>query len=221
VIRGKDGIGAIIIFSKDGSAVQGDLLSIFAYGIGILQLISQLKKDFHLVEQPWYADNAGADRKFDRIQSQSLQLVELGSTFIGEPTALNKWLEGKIQHWTATVAGLALAVANFPQSSYSGLQWLLQQEWQFVHQRVVKNIGEKFPDVQKELFLLALFDDTINSDDRCLASQSNMPLPNPVLSADKNYEQASILSSSHILAASSGVGEFRSADHIGILRSEM
>jgi hypothetical protein len=51
----------------------------------------------------------------------------------------------------------------------------LQQEWQFV-QRVVKNIGEKFPDVEMEMnqtFLpAALFNDTIDSDDPCLALAS-------------------------------------------------
>jgi hypothetical protein len=69
VIRGKDGNGAILIFSKEG-VVQGDPLSMFAYGIGILTLIHQLKKEFPLlVEQPWYADDDGAGGKFDRIRS--------------------------------------------------------------------------------------------------------------------------------------------------------
>jgi hypothetical protein len=80
VIRGKDGNGAVIIFSKEG-VVQGDPLSMFAYGIGILPLIRQLKKEFPLVEQPWYADDAGAGGKFDRMRSQFLRLVELGPTF--------------------------------------------------------------------------------------------------------------------------------------------
>jgi hypothetical protein len=123
------------------------------------------------------------------------------------------------------VTSLAAAAVKFPQSTYSGRQCSLQQEWQFV-QRVVRNIGEKFPDVKKELnhtFLPALFSDTIDNNDPRLAlaglpvKHAGLAFPNPVLSADKNYE-ASMLSLSHILAAFPGVDEFRSADHIAIVR---
>jgi hypothetical protein len=84
---------------------------------------------------------------------------------------------------------------------------LLQQEQQFM-QRGVKDIGKKFPGVEKEMtqtFLPALFDDTIDSDDPRLAllclpvKHFGLALPNPILSADKNYEVC-ILSLSHILA---------------------
>jgi hypothetical protein len=45
----------------------------FAYGISILLLIRQLKKEFPLVEQPWwYADDAGAGGKFDRQDQESI-----------------------------------------------------------------------------------------------------------------------------------------------------
>jgi hypothetical protein len=193
-----------------------DEFDMFAYGTDVLPLIChQLKEVFPLVEQPWYANDAGAGRKFDRFRSQFLQLAGLGPTFgyfpnptkniiivaqhnlestkvalanlafkvktgeryqlggfIEVPAALYEWLEGKIQHWSMAVAGLACwAAAKFPQSAYPGLQQLLQQEWQFV-QRVLKDIDEKFPHAKKEMsqtFLPALFDDTINSDDPCLA----------------------------------------------------
>jgi hypothetical protein len=239
----------------------------FAYGIGILPLIRQLKKEFPLVEQPWYTDNAGAGGKFDRIRSQFLRLVKLGPTFgyfpestksilivaqhnlesatsvfvdlhfkvktgerylggfIDEPAAQDEWLDRKIQYWSKAMAGLAVAAAKFPQSAYSGLQRSLQQEWQFV-QRIVKDIGGKFPFVEKEMnqtFLPALCDDAISSDDPRFSlaglpvKHAGLALPNPVLSANKNYE-SSMLSLSHILAAFCGVNGFRSADHIAIVR---
>jgi hypothetical protein len=42
----------IFLFSKEG-ITQGDTLSMFAYGVGILPLIHRLKLKFPAVEQPW------------------------------------------------------------------------------------------------------------------------------------------------------------------------
>jgi hypothetical protein len=64
VLRGNDGHAAFI-FSKAG-VTQGEPLSMFAFGIGILPLIRQLKVEFPQVEQPWYADDARAGAKIRR-----------------------------------------------------------------------------------------------------------------------------------------------------------
>jgi hypothetical protein len=57
---------------------------------------------------------------------------------------------------------------NFSQSTYTGLQKSLQQEWQFV-QRVVKDSGDSFTDVEEALskaFLLpSLFDNVFDDND--------------------------------------------------------
>jgi hypothetical protein len=60
----------------------------FAYGIGILPLICQLKAEFPQVEQPWYADDAGAGAKFDEIERFFRRLCEIGRLFgyYPEPT---------------------------------------------------------------------------------------------------------------------------------------
>jgi hypothetical protein len=68
VICNNNGSGSgVFLFSKEG-ITQGDPLSMFAYGIGILLLIHRLKQEFPTVEQPWYADDAGAGGKFDAIR---------------------------------------------------------------------------------------------------------------------------------------------------------
>jgi hypothetical protein len=64
MLRGNHG-HSVFIFSKEG-VTQGDPLSMFAYGIGMLPLICQLKTEFPQVEQPWYANDAGASTKFDK-----------------------------------------------------------------------------------------------------------------------------------------------------------
>jgi hypothetical protein len=98
----------------------------------------------------------------------------------------------------------------------------LQQEWQFV-QRVIKEIGGKFTEIEKAIsqaFLPALFGDVLDEDDPRLAL-ANLPvkhagglaIPNPVRSSDMNYE-ASILASSHLAA---GVEKFHSSDHLAVI----
>jgi hypothetical protein len=79
VIRGNNGTG-VMLFSKEG-VTQGDPISMFAYGVGVLPLIRQLKKQFPEVGQPWYADDAGAARNFDSIRSHFIRLQEIGPNF--------------------------------------------------------------------------------------------------------------------------------------------
>jgi hypothetical protein len=79
VIRGKGGT-VVLIFSKEG-VTQGDPLSMFGYGIGILPLIRRLKIEFPAVKQPWYADDAGAGGSFTDLQQFFLRLQEIGPAY--------------------------------------------------------------------------------------------------------------------------------------------
>jgi hypothetical protein len=74
---------------QQGRITQGDPLSMFAYGIGILPLsICLLKVKIPAVEQPWYADDAGAGRKFAEICHFFSKLQDIGPNFgyYPEPT---------------------------------------------------------------------------------------------------------------------------------------
>jgi hypothetical protein len=53
----------------------------FAYGLGILPLIRKLKSEFTYVNQPWYADDAGAGGNFRSIRLFFKRLQELGPDF--------------------------------------------------------------------------------------------------------------------------------------------
>jgi hypothetical protein len=76
MIRGNNGTGAVL-FSKEG-VTQGDPLAMVAYGIGLLPIIRQLKAEFPAVEQPWYADDAGAGGSFQGIRAYFQRLQEIG-----------------------------------------------------------------------------------------------------------------------------------------------
>jgi hypothetical protein len=149
----------------------------------------------------------------------------LGGFFIGEDEALNEWLGEKTKFWTEAVTDPTSVTQAFPQAAYSGLQKILQQEWQFV-QRVTKGIGPEFASIRKTLaktFLPALFGDEYdNSDTRCALAGlpvkwAGLAIPDPTTSAQPNYK-ASILLYSHIMAAFRGVDVFQLTDHLKVVR---
>jgi hypothetical protein len=73
--------GTATFLSSTEGVTQGDLLSMFAYSIGVLPLIRLLKDQFTRVKQPWYADNAGAGGKVSDIRSFFRKLQEIGPNF--------------------------------------------------------------------------------------------------------------------------------------------
>ena len=68
------------LFSREG-VTQGDPLSMFAYGVGILPLIRQLKAAHPSCIQPWYADDAGSAGTFESIDHFFADLVKIGPDF--------------------------------------------------------------------------------------------------------------------------------------------
>lgn len=79
VIRG-DIHHCVFLLSQEG-VTQGDPLAMILYGLGLLPLIRQLKAEFPDVEQPWYADDAGAGGTFTSIRAHFKRLQELGPKF--------------------------------------------------------------------------------------------------------------------------------------------
>ena len=86
VIRGRGG-SMVLLYSKEG-VTQGDPLSMFCYGIGILPLIRKLEHEFPTVKQPWYADDAGAGGCFTDLRKFFQRLQEIGPAYgyFPEPT---------------------------------------------------------------------------------------------------------------------------------------
>ena len=63
--------------------------------------------------------------------------------FAGDREADYRWLAEKVQGWTESAKKMSGVARKHPQSTYSGLQKSLQQEWAFV-QKVTPNIGTPF-----------------------------------------------------------------------------
>ena len=68
--------------------MQGDPLAMIAYGIGIPQLIKNLKQEIPDFTQPWYAENAGALGTFTRLETyfDSLTREGAGRSYHPKPT---------------------------------------------------------------------------------------------------------------------------------------
>jgi hypothetical protein len=79
VLRGNNG-AANFLCSEEGVS-QGDPLSMFACGVGILPLIRQLKAELPQVEPSWHADDAGAGGKFEDIRRLFRRLEEIGPNY--------------------------------------------------------------------------------------------------------------------------------------------
>ena len=71
-----DGSGHFL-HSKEG-VTQGDPLAMIAYGIGVLPLIRDLRRDHPCITQPWYADDVGTGGKFGYVMAHFRDLQMRG-----------------------------------------------------------------------------------------------------------------------------------------------
>ena len=76
ILRMHKGNEVSIIFSKEG-VTQGDPLSMVVYGIGMIPLTLQLKREILDCFQPWYDEDAAAGENFDKIEEYFIKLTEL------------------------------------------------------------------------------------------------------------------------------------------------
>ena len=73
--------------SKEG-VTQGDPLAMITYGVGVLPLICNLRRDHPRVTQPRYVDDARAGGKFGDVMShfRDLQLRGPARAYFTDPT---------------------------------------------------------------------------------------------------------------------------------------
>jgi hypothetical protein len=75
VVCGENG-HALFVFSKEG-ITQGNPLAMAIFGILLLLLIRQLKREIPDISQLWYADDAGARGNFESLCCCFEQLQEI------------------------------------------------------------------------------------------------------------------------------------------------
>jgi hypothetical protein len=76
----------IFLLSKEG-VTQGCPLAMVAFGLAVMPLVRQLKREVHQVHQAWYADDAAADADFTSIKIFMERLIELGPDYGYYPEA--------------------------------------------------------------------------------------------------------------------------------------
>ena len=76
-----------IIFSKEG-VTQGDPLSMVVYGIGMMPLTLQFKREIVYYFQPWYSNDTMVEAKFGKILDyfNKLDALRLARGYFSEPT---------------------------------------------------------------------------------------------------------------------------------------
>ena len=67
--------------SSEEGVTQGDVLAMILYGLALLPIIKELKRNFPNLQQPWYADDAAAAGKFQQIKDFVLELMEKGPKY--------------------------------------------------------------------------------------------------------------------------------------------
>ena len=129
--------------------------------------------------------------------------------FFGCKECKDAWLTDSCNKWAAAVGTLAKLADRLPQTAYSGLNFVLQNQWQYV-QRVILDTGAFFEPVERALrqefipALMGLPKDEISGCFRELLSQSvgkgGIGIRNPV---DRtNHVQATSLEAASYLVMS-------------------
>ena len=72
------GDGSVHFLHIKGGVTHGDPLDMIAYGIGVLPLLMEIQGSHPRVTQLWYADDAGAGGKFERILAHIWDLQAWG-----------------------------------------------------------------------------------------------------------------------------------------------
>lgn len=94
-----------VLYSSEGTT-QGDPLAMPMYAFATVPLIKKLHRNHGDVNQVWYADDASATGKIQRLREWWSQLALQGPKFGYFPNAAKTWLVTKEKHLAAARAFL-------------------------------------------------------------------------------------------------------------------
>jgi hypothetical protein len=81
IIRSSQGADFTIFLLSRKGVTPGCLLAMVAFGLAVVPLIRQLKREVHQVHQAWFADDAAAAADFTSIKSFMERLIKLGPAY--------------------------------------------------------------------------------------------------------------------------------------------
>ena len=152
MVRNTEDESGHFLHSKEG-VTKGESLTMIAYGIGVLLLIRDLRRDHPHVTQPWYADDAGAGGSFEAVMShfRDLQLKGPARGYFPEPTkSILVVAEQNVPRAKEYFRGMGIKIVT--GSRYlGGFVGEREKESQWVRSKVegwaesVKNIGRGDP----------------------------------------------------------------------------
>jgi hypothetical protein len=92
IIRSSHGADFMIFLLSREEVTQGGPLAVVAFGLAVMPLTRQLKREVHQVHQAWYANDAAAAADFTSIKIFMERLIELGPAYGYFPEALKSIL---------------------------------------------------------------------------------------------------------------------------------
>ena len=134
VIRGECPEDSMFLLSKEG-VTQGCPFSMVGYGLLVLPLIRRLQQEFPDVASPWYADDAMAAGKLDRVMEYFRRLEVLGPAYGYLPEETKSILV--VREDLTEVAKAAMVTAGAKVEVVNGHRYLggyvgdaeLEREW--------------------------------------------------------------------------------------------
>ena len=95
-----------VLYSSEGTT-RGDLLAMPMYALATIPLIKKLQCHLADVSQVWYADDASAAGKIDKLGEWWSQLSTQGPKYGYFANATKTWLVTKVKHLATATASFA------------------------------------------------------------------------------------------------------------------
>ena len=129
-----------VLYSSEGTT-RGDLLAMPMYALATIPLIKKLQCHLADVSQVWYADDASAAGKIDKLGEWWSQLSTQGPKYGYFANATKTWLVTKVKHLATATASFADTGVQVTSGArpYLGLLLVLKSLWPLMWKKKLQN----------------------------------------------------------------------------------